>query len=200
MKEGIFRIAIEKGLLKIAIHNLRDWTKDVHRTIDDRPYGGGPGMVIMLEPVFDAVQELKKENSKVVAMTPKGKRLNQSFLTQLAKSDEHYIILCGHYEGFDQRIHDHLVDLEISIGDYVLSGGELPALVFVDGMIRLVPGVLGNSNSLEHESFNSDKYDFPQYTRPANFKGWKVPNVLLSGNHGEIEEWRKDRKLGVGNR
>jgi tRNA (guanine37-N1)-methyltransferase len=196
INSSIVKIAQEKGLVEINVHNLRDWSTDKHSTVDDTPYGGGPGMVMKIEPVFNALKDLKRENSTVLITTPKGKKLAQSTLEEFSKNnDAHYIILCGHYEGFDQRIHDNLVDYEFSIGDYVLSGGELPALVIVDGIVRLIPGVLGNEESLSNESFTNDVLDFPQYTKPAEFNGWKVPDVLLSGNHKEIKEWRDKNSL-----
>ena len=188
---SIVKRAQEKGLVEIKVHNLRDWAVDKHSSVDDTPYGGGPGMVMKVEPVFNALKDLKKENSKVFMTTPKGKKLTQNTLVELSKEENsHYIILCGHYEGFDQRIHDYLVDYEFSIGDYVLSGGELPSLVLVDGIVRLIPGVLGNENSLNSESFTNGILDFPQYTKPAEFNKWKVPDILLSGNHKEIADWR----------
>lgn len=191
-KFGLLRIAQEKGLVEINIHNLRDWTEDKHHKVDDIPFGGGPGMVMKVEPIFKAIEGLKKKGSKVVAMTPRGKTLTQDMLVNLSSDDSHYIILCGHYEGFDQRIHDNLVDIEISIGNYVLSGGEISSLVLIDGISRLIPGVLGNEESLLSETFNSNEVDFPQYTRPDTYNSWKVPEVLRSGNHKEIEKWRND--------
>lgn len=189
---SIVKRAQEKGLVKINIHNLRNWAKDKHKSVDDKPYGGGPGMLMKIEPIFNCLKDLKKENSTVILTSPKGEKLTQSKLKELSSNtNAHYIILCGHYEGFDQRIHDYLVDYEYSIGDYVLSGGELPALVLVDGITRLIPGVLGNEESLISETFNSDIPDYPQYTKPEEFNGWKVPDVLLSGNHKEIKEWRE---------
>ncbi len=189
---SIVKRAQEKGLVKIDIHNLRNWAKDKHKSVDDKPYGGGPGMLMKIEPIFNCLKDLKKENSTVILTSPKGEKLTQSKLKELSSNtNAHYIILCGHYEGFDQRIHDYLVDYEYSIGDYVLSGGELPALVLVDGITRLIPGVLGNEESLISETFNSDIPDYPQYTKPEEFNGWKVPDVLLSGNHKEIKEWRE---------
>lgn len=194
INSSIVKRAQEKGLVQINVHDLRKWTEDKHHTVDDTPYGGGPGMVMKVEPVFNALKELKKENSKVLITTPKGEQLTQTKLVEFSNTtDAHYIILCGHYEGFDQRIHDHLVDYEFSIGDYVLSGGELPALVLVDGIVRLIPGVLGNEYSLVSESFSNGVLDFPQYTKPSSFNNWDVPEVLLSGNHKQIEEWRKDQ-------
>ena len=191
---SILKIAQEKGLVEINIHNLRDWAKDKHHTTDDTPFGGGPGMVMKVEPVFEAIKDLKKEGSIVAITTPRGETLEQSKLVEFSKdSNLHMIILCGRYEGFDQRIHDNLVDYEFSIGDYVLSGGELPALVLVDGITRLIPGVLGNEESLTEESFNDGNLDFSQYTKPAEFNGWKVPDILLSGDHKKISQWRKNK-------
>lgn len=191
---SILKIAQEKGLVEINVHNLRDWAKDKHHTTDDTPFGGGPGMVMKVEPVFEAIKDLKKEGSIVAITTPRGEKLKQSKLVEFSKvSNLHMIILCGRYEGFDQRIHDNLVDYEFSIGDYVLSGGELPALVLIDGITRLIPGVLGNEESLTEESFNDGNLDFSQYTKPAEFNGWKVPDILLSGDHKKISKWRKSK-------
>ena len=189
---GIVRIAREKGLVEINVHDLRKWTTDKHKTVDDTPYGGGPGMIMKVEPIYNAIKELKKENTIVAITTPKGEQLKQKKLVEFSKEkDLHMIILCGRYEGFDQRIHDHLVDYEFSVGEYILSGGELPALVLVDGITRLIPGVLGNESSLEEETFNDNSLEYPQYTKPEEFNGWKVPDVLLSGNHKEIEKKKK---------
>jgi tRNA (guanine37-N1)-methyltransferase len=190
---GMLRIAQEKNLVEINVHDLRKWTEDKHKTVDDTPYGGGPGMVMKVEPIYKAIRELKQEDSIVCITTPKGEKLTQSKVEELSqKENTHYIIICGRYEGVDQRVHDHLVDFEFSIGEYILSGGELPALVLIDSVTRLIPGVLGNEKSLESESFTKErKLDFPQYTKPEEFKGWKVPKVLLSGNHKEIKEWRE---------
>jgi tRNA (guanine37-N1)-methyltransferase len=189
---GIVRIAREKGLVEINVHDLRKWTTDKHKTVDDTPYGGGPGMIMKIEPIYKAIKELKKENTLVAITTPKGEQLKQKKLVEFSKEkDLHMIILCGRYEGFDQRIHDYLVDYEFSVGEYVLSGGELPALVLVDGITRLISGVLGNESSLEEETFNEDFLEYPQYTKPEIFNKWSVPKVLLSGNHKEIENFRK---------
>ena len=190
--EGIFRIAKDAGI-DIEVHDLRAWTKDKHRSVDDRPFGGGAGMVMKIEPIFKALKDMKKKDSLVLLTSPKGKTFNSKYAKSLSKK-EHIIIICGHYEGVDERVKKHLVDEEVSIGDYVLSGGELPALVMVDSLLRHVPGVLGNSESLKEESFESDmKSEYPQYTRPENFEDWKVPDVLLSGDHKKINEWR-DKK------
>ena len=194
LESSIPKRAQEKGLVSIKVHNLRDWALDKHKSVDDTPYGGGPGMVMKVEPIYNCLKDLRKENSIVMLTSPKGEKLVQSKLRKLSQSkDTHYIILCGHYEGFDQRIHEHLVDYEFSIGEYVLSGGELPALVLVDGITRLIPGVLGNEQSLISETFNTDTPDFPQYTKPEEFNGWRVPDVLLGGHHKKIEEWRKEK-------
>jgi len=195
---GIVSNAVKKGIVEINVHDLRKWTTDNHKTVDDTPYGGGPGMIMKVEPVFKAIQELKEDKTIVAITTPKGEKIVQSKLKEFSiKEDLHMIILCGRYEGFDQRIHDNLVDYEFSIGDYVLSGGELPALALVDGITRLLPGVLGNEKSLEEESFNDDSLEYPQYTKPEEFNGWKVPDVLLSGNHKEISMYRQQGKKSV---
>jgi tRNA (guanine37-N1)-methyltransferase len=189
---GIVKNALKKNFVQINVHNLRDWTTDKHKTVDDTPYGGGPGMIMKIVPIYRAIQDLKKENTIVAITTPKGKEITQKDLEKFStKKDLHMIIICGRYEGFDQRIHEHLVDYEFSIGNYILSGGELPALVLVDGITRLIPGVLGNEKSLDQETFKDGKIEYPQYTKPEEFKGWKVPSVLLSGNHEKIEEYRQ---------
>jgi tRNA (guanine37-N1)-methyltransferase len=174
------------------LHNLRDWTEDKHKTVDDTPYGGGPGMVMKIEPIYRAIQDLKKDGSIVCITTPKAEKLTQSKIQELSENNNaHYIIICGRYEGVDQRVHENLIDFEFSIGDYILSGGELAALVLTDSIVRLIPGVLGNIESLDSESFTEqNKLDYPQYTKPEKFKNWKVPEVLLSGNHQKIKEWR----------
>lgn len=195
---GILRIAKKKDLVEINVHDLRRWTDDRHKTVDDTPYGGGPGMIMKVGPIYRAIKELKKKNTIVTITTPKGEKLVQKKILSFSNTkDLHMIILCGRYEGFDQRIHDNLVDYEFSVGEYVLSGGELPALILVDSITRLLPGVLGNEQSLETESFTNDLYDFPQYTKPEEFNGWKVPEVLLSGNHKEIEKFRKNSQKMV---
>lgn len=192
---GILKNALEKKLVDIQVHNLRNWAKDKHKTVDDTPYGGGPGMIMKIEPIYEAIQELKKENTIVAITTPKAKVIKQQDLQNFSqKEDMHMIVICGRYEGFDQRIHDHLIDYEFSIGEYVLSGGELPALVLMDGITRLIPGVLGNELSLEEETFTKGKTDHPQYTKPEGFNNWEVPKVLLSGNHKEIEKYRQKHK------
>ncbi|MCK9368683.1 tRNA (guanosine(37)-N1)-methyltransferase TrmD [Candidatus Dojkabacteria bacterium] len=194
ISEGIFRIAKEKGKVEINVHDLRKWTTDNHKTVDDRPFGGGAGMILMIEPIFKAIKELKKENTKVIVTTPVGEKLTQKKVKEISKLTDHYIILCGHYEGFDNRIHEFLADLEISVGDYILSGGELAGLIVMDSVIRLIPGVLGNDTSLSSESFETG-LEYPQYTRPEEFNGWKVPNILLSGNHKEIKKWQDSKSI-----
>ncbi len=181
------KIAQCKGLVEINVLNLRDWTSDAHRTADDKPFGGGPGMVMKVEPVYSALKQLK--GARVILLTPQGKKFDQKVAKRLAK-EKSIILICGHYEGVDERIRE-LADEEISIGDYVLTCGELPALVLVDALVRLVPGVLGHRDSTKSESFESDLLEYPQYTRPAEFKGTKVPDVLLSGDHKRIDAWRK---------
>lgn len=198
INNGIVSIAREKKLVEINVHNLRDWTEDKHRTVDDTPYGGGPGMIMKIEPIYRAIQDLKQENTIIAITTPKGKKLVQQELKNFSKKNNlHMIILCGRYEGFDQRIYDNLVDYEFSIGDYVLSGGELPALVLIDGITRLVPGVLGNELSLNEETFENNTLEYPQYTKPEEFNKWKVPEVLLSGNHQEIRKYRENLKKDI---
>jgi len=198
LSEGVFRIASEKGLLQTEVVDLRDWGEGKHKKVDDRPYGGGPGMLLMVDPIYKCVQELKKKekSSLVVLFSPSGKILDQKDLQVYSdsyfKKHQSYILLCGHYEGFDARVHKHIADVEISLGKFVISGGELPALVFVDGITRLIPGVLGNELSPRQESFqNGEEIDYPQYTRPSEYKGWKVPEILLSGHHENIKKWRK---------
>jgi tRNA (guanine37-N1)-methyltransferase len=198
LNESIIKRAREKGKVKIYIHNLRDYSRGKHRKVDDRPFGGGSGMVMRPEPIFDAVKdissELRAQSSKVILLSPQGKRLNQKLAKRLSRY-KHLIVICGHYEGIDERVRQYLVDEEVSIGDYVLTGGELAAMVLVDGMVRLLPGVLGDKNSLNFESFEGNLLEYPQYTRPANFKGMKVPKILLSGNHKKISEWRKHEAI-----
>lgn len=195
--ESIIKRAQEKALVEIKIHNLRDWATDERGTVDDRPFGGGPGMVIKPQPVFDAVEALKlkvkSQKLKVVLLTPQGKPLNQKTAKRLSELD-HIVLICGHYEGVDERVREHLVDEEISIGDYVLTGGELPAMVATDAIVRLIPNVLEKEEATKSESF-STLLEHPQYTRPENFKDWKVPEVLLSGNHQEIKKWREEQAL-----
>ena len=186
--------AQENGIVDIRIHNLRDWTTDKHHVVDDAPFGGGPGMVMKPEPIFAAVESLRNEKSTVVLMTPQGERFTQTAAEKFAGS-EHLVVICGHYEGIDQRVIEHLVDAEISIGDYVLTNGAIAAVILVDATVRLLPGVLGDEQSAAEDSFSAGLLEAPQYTRPAEFRGWKVPEILLSGNHAEIARWRKKEAL-----
>lgn len=192
LDESILKRARQKGLLEIAIHQLRDYAEDKHRVTDDRPFGGGPGMVMRVEPIVRCVESLKAADSWVILLSPRGAPLRQATLTRLAQRP-HLILLCGHYEGVDERARELVVDEEISIGDYVLTNGALPAMVLVDGVARLVPGVLGDAESATEESFSDGLLEYPQYTRPAEFCGRKAPEVLLSGNHEEIARWRKEQ-------
>lgn len=196
LNESILKKAQGNGHIEITVHNIRDYSKDKHGKVDDTPYGGGAGMLFTPQPLFDCIEAVKQLASEapVIYMSPKGRRLTQSRAERLNTNFDQYILICGHYEGIDQRVIDSLVDFEVSIGDYVLSGGEIPAMVFVDVMSRLVPGVLGNDASSEEESFSREldrKKEYPHYTKPADFRGLKVPEVLLGGNHAEIEKWRR---------
>jgi len=183
--------ARKSGLLDLQIRNLRDWTHDRHKTVDDRPFGGGPGMVLKPEPIFEAVEALAGEKSRVVMMAPTGRPFTQAIARELGQS-EHLLFLCGSYEGFDERIRTLIHD-ELSIGDYVLTNGGLPAMVVIDAVTRLIPGVLGDDESATDESFSHGLLEYPHYTRPAEFRGMKVPEVLMSGNHAEIEKWRREQ-------
>ena len=199
LNESIVKRAQAKGKVKISVCDLRDHTLDKHRKVDDRPFGGGSGMVMTPEPIFNAVKKLKSLSKKahkphVVLLCPQGKKFTQDSAKKLAKK-KHLILICGHYEGVDERVRQELVDEEISIGDYVLTGGELPAMVLVDAIVRLIPGVLGDKNSLNFESFEGNLLEYPHYTRPANFKGSCVPSILLSGDHKNIEIWRKKEAI-----
>src|SRR5207253_8396371 len=194
LNESMMKRAQKNGIVDLCVHNLRDWTTDKHHIVDDAPFGGGAGMVMKPEPIFAAVESLRNETSKVVLMTPQGQRFTQSLARDLSKED-HLIIVCGHYEGVDHRVAEHLVDWEISIGDYVLTNGAIAAVVLVDATVRLLTGVLGHEQSAADDSFSAGLLEAPQYTRPAEFRGWKVPDVLLSGNHAEIAAWRKEEAL-----
>ena len=201
LSESIMKRAQKNGTLDLHIHNLRDWTTDKHHVVDDAPFGGGQGMVMKPEPIFAAVEDLRHQTSniehqtsKIILMSPAGRRLDQELAKQLSH-EAHLIIVSGHYEGVDHRVVDHLVDLEISIGDYVLSNGAIAAVVLVDATVRLLPGTLGNDQSAADDSFGNGLLEAPQYTRPAEFRGWKVPEVLLSGNHAEITKWRKAQAI-----
>ncbi|NLY31988.1 MAG: tRNA (guanosine(37)-N1)-methyltransferase TrmD [Firmicutes bacterium] len=193
---SMIKRATDRGLVTVNAINLRDFAYDKHKQVDDYTYGGGAGMVLKPEPLFRAVESLSSQNApdEVIAMTPAGTPFDQKEAEDLSRA-EHLILICGHYEGIDQRVLDHLATKELSIGDYILTGGELPAMVVADAVIRLLPGVLGNQESLETESFAGGILEYPQYTRPAEFRGLKVPEVLLSGNHQEIKEWRRVQAL-----
>ncbi|MCX5712280.1 MAG: tRNA (guanosine(37)-N1)-methyltransferase TrmD [Candidatus Omnitrophica bacterium] len=191
--ESILKRAQAAAKINIRVHDLRDYTADKHRKVDDRPFGGGSGMVLCPEPIFKAVEAVKISNSKVILLTPQGKKLDQSLAKKLAKQ-KHLILICGRYEGVDERVRD-MADEEVSIGDYILTGGELPAMVLVDTITRFLPGVLGDKNSLNFESFEGNLLEYPQYTRPANFRSMEVPHVLLSGDHQKIESWRRQLAL-----
>ncbi|HUJ42994.1 MAG TPA: tRNA (guanosine(37)-N1)-methyltransferase TrmD [Opitutaceae bacterium] len=194
LAESILGKAVEAGLVSVKVHDLRDWTEDKHKKADDRPFGGGAGMVLKPEPVFSAVEQLQRPGCRRIYLTPDGVPLSPALAEELSHQ-QHLILLSGHYEGIDQRIRDCLVDQEISIGDYVLTNGTLAAAVLVDALARFIPGVLGEEKSLTNESFTGKLLDFPQYTRPAEFRGMSVPEVLLSGHHGEIEKWRLARRI-----
>jgi len=215
LNESMMKRAQEKGIVDLRIHNLRDWTTDKHHIVDDAPFGGGQGMVMKPEPIFAAVEDLKQqtsnsdklragpqratsniqlENPKVILMSPAGRRFDQQIATELSRT-WHLIAICGHYEGVDHRVIEHLVDLEISIGDYVLTNGAIAAVVLIDAVVRLLPGALGHEQSAADDSFATQLLEGPQYTRPAEFRGWKVPATLLSGNHAEIAKWRKQQAL-----
>ncbi len=193
LNQSIIGKAIEKNLIDVHLINIRDFSKDKHKKVDDTPYGGGAGMVMKPDVVYDAYQSVKDEKAKVIYMSPQGKTLNQKMVEELSK-ENHLIILCGHYEGIDQRVLDKIVDEEISIGDYVLTGGEIPAMVLIDSVSRYVEGVL-KEDSIKEESFSNGLLEYPQYTRPEVFEGMKVPEVLLSGHHENIEKWRKEKSL-----
>jgi tRNA (guanine37-N1)-methyltransferase len=194
LNESIMKRAQKNGIIDLSIHNLRDWTTDKHHVADDAPFGGGQGMVMKPEPIFAAVEELRNQTSKIVLMSPAGRRFDQEMAVQLS-GESRLIIICGHYEGVDHRVIEHLVDLEISVGDYVLTNGAIAAVVLVDAVVRLMPGVLGHEKSAADDSFSRGLLEAPQYTRPAEFRSWKVPDVLLSGNHAEIESWRKEQAI-----
>ena len=194
--ESILRRARDKGLVEINIHDLRAWGEGERRSVDDRPYGGGVGMILRGDIIEKAVSELKKgsKSTKVILLDATGKKFTQGTVRALSQAD-HLVLIAGHYEGFDHRVHEHLVDEIISIGDYILTGGEIPAMVVIDAVVRLLPGVLEKEEATSLESFSEKLLEYPQYTRPEEYKGWKVPKVLLSGNHKEIEKWRKEMAL-----
>ncbi|MEC0369317.1 tRNA (guanosine(37)-N1)-methyltransferase TrmD [Paenibacillus chibensis] len=202
MMDGVFRTSIlgkaqEKGIVSLNAVNFRDYSDNKHGTVDDTPYGGGGGMVLKPDPIFAAVEDLLSKTSaapRVILMCPQGETFTQQKAEELS-AEEHLIFICGHYEGYDERIREHLVTDELSIGDYVLTGGELPAMVVIDSVVRLLPGVLGNETSAVTDSFSTGLLEYPHYTRPAEFRGWKVPDILLSGHHANIELWRREQAL-----
>ena len=197
---GIFQRAIDNGLVEIKVHNIRDFTHDKHHTVDDSPYGGGAGMVMQPGPIFEAVESIREglpeeeKNIPVILLTPQGRPFSQPIALELSLR-RHLVFICGHYEGVDERVREHLATDEISIGDYVLTGGEVPALVVIDAVLRLLPGVLGSEESPLEESHAGGLLEYPQYTRPADFRGWTVPEVLLSGNHAQIAKWRREQVI-----
>ena len=192
LDESIIKRACESGRLRLGIHDLRDYTHDRHRTVDDRPFGGGPGMLMKPEPLFEAVEALRGEKTRVILTSPAGRLFRQQIARELA-AEEHLLLVCGSYEGFDERVRQGLADDELSIGDYVLTNGALPAMVSFDSVMRLLPGVLGDDESSQDESFSGGLLEYPQYTRPAEFRGMTVPEVLLSGDHAAIEKWRREQ-------
>jgi tRNA (guanine37-N1)-methyltransferase len=195
---GIFKRAVDQGLVSLGLHNIRNYTHDKHRTVDDYPYGGGSGMVLKPEPIFEAVEAIKSslgdetEELPVILLTPQGRPFSQQIAQELSRY-RRLVLICGHYEGVDERVREHLVTDEISIGDYVLTGGEVPAMVVIDAVVRLLPGVLGSEASAVDDSYNSGLLEYPQYTRPPVYRGWSVPEVLLSGNHAQIAKWRREQ-------
>jgi len=192
---GIFQRAIDQKLVSIGIHNIRDYTHDKHHTVDDYPYGGGAGMVLKPEPIFEAVESIKREPATpVILLTPQGRLFCQQIAQELSTYRQ-LILICGHYEGVDERVSEHLATAEISIGDYVLSGGEPAAIVVIDGVVRLLPGVLGSAASLLDDSHVAGRLEYPQYTRPAVYREWSVPEVLLSGNHAQVAKWRHEQAI-----
>jgi tRNA (guanine37-N1)-methyltransferase len=194
LSESILKRAQDEGHVDIGVTFLRDYAYDVHKTIDGRPFGGGAGMVFKPEPIFECVEDLSNEDSCIVVMSPVGKPFNQQKAIDLSKK-KHLILLSGHYEGFDQRIHEHLADEEISIGDFVTMGGEAPILCLIEAVVRLLPNVLRNADSIENESFSEELLEYPQYTKPRNFRGWEVPEILCSGHHEQVRNWRYEKAL-----
>ena len=192
LDESIVKRARATGLLDLNIHNLRDWTHDRHRTVDDRPFGGGPGMLLKPEPIFEAVESLRREKTRVILLSPAGRKFDQAVARELAQLDD-LLLVCGSYEGFDERVREGLAHDELSIGDFVVTNGALPAMVLIDAVTRLLPGVLGDDASSQDESFSHGLLEYTQYTRPAEFRGLQVPEVLMSGNHAEIEKWRSQQ-------
>jgi len=194
LDESIIMRARRAGLLQVNLHNLRDYAHDRHKTVDDRPFGGGPGMLLKPEPIFEAVEALRGDETRVILLSPAGRLFNQGIARDLSL-EKNLLMITGHYEGFDERIREKLADDELSVGDFVLTNGALPAMVVIDCVARLLPGVLGDEFSAEQESFSQGLLEFPQYTRPAEFRGMKVPEVLLSGNHAEIARWRAEQAV-----
>jgi tRNA (guanine37-N1)-methyltransferase len=192
LDESIIKRARKKGLLDLNVHDLRQWTHDRHKTVDDRPFGGGPGMLMKPEPIFEAVESLRREQTKVILLSPGGRKFDQQIARELSAQTD-LLFVTGHYEGFDERVRMGLAHDELSIGDYVLTNGALPAMVVIDAVTRLLPGVLGDDESSRDESFSHGLLEYPQYTRPAEFRGMKAPDVLISGNHAEIEKWRREQ-------
>ena len=192
MDVSIIQRARKNGILNLRVHNLRDYTHDKYKTVDDRPFGGGPGMVLKPEPIFEAVEALAGEKTRVVMLTPAGRTFNQSIARELSAHEE-LLLICGAYEGVDERVREQLVDDEVSIGDFVVTNGSLPAMVLIDAVTRLLPGALGDEQSSVDESFSEGMLEYPHYTRPAEFRGMKTPDILLSGNHAEIEKWRREQ-------
>lgn len=193
--ESIIKRAQEKSLLEIALTNIRDYSEDKHRSVDDKPFGGGAGMVMMCQPVFDAVEDVQRQGApveEIILLTPQGRRFDQELAQELAPK-KRLMLIAGHYEGFDERIREHVATMELSIGDYVLSGGEVPAMVLVDAITRLIPGVLGDQQSNQEDSFSLGLLEYPHYTRPADFRGQQVPEVLLNGHHEKIRQWRLEQ-------
>lgn len=194
LDESMVQRARKRGLVDLRVRNLREWTHDRHRTVDDRPFGGGPGMVLRCEPIFEAVESLREAGTRVVLMCPTGRRFDQAAARELSAA-EHLLLICPSYEGVDERVRSTLVDVELSVGDFVLTSGNLPAMMVIDAVVRLLPGVLGDDESAEDESFSHGLLEYPHYTRPAEFRGMQVPEVLLSGNHAQIERWRREQSL-----
>lgn len=197
LNESILKRAQKQGLVNIRLYNLRDFTHDRHKTVDGKPFGGGAGMLMKPEPIFECVEAIKtKANVSpwVVLLDPQGERFTQKKAGEFAQK-ESLLLIAGHYEGIDHRVREHLADEVISMGDFITMGGEAPAISLIEAVVRLVPGVLGNENSIKHETFHFNSLEYPQYTRPRDFRGWKVPDVLISGNHGEVEKWRKKEAL-----
>ncbi len=193
LQESILKRAQQKALVKLAVHNLRDYTHDRHKTVDAKPFGGGAGMLMKPEPLFECIEAIRSKGW-VVLLDPAGESLKQPLVRKLARK-KHLVLIAGHYEGVDQRVKKHLVDQEISTGDFVTMGGEAPALCLIEAVVRLLPGVLGNADSIADESFQADRLEYPQYTRPQIFRGWKVPDVLMSGHHAEVRKWREEMSL-----